>query len=153
MDTEQGICLKDRKFVQHPSDIIIDINNTIDNSRTHNVECNGLAFQSNRCFKKGQNLNINIDLGQMRFNGNARVSWCKKNSSSYDIGIEFLESCNAFEVKMILQVCQIKDFIEQKEKQEKEIENLSETNNKTSCNKSKDNKACEEWILKNAASF
>ena len=107
METEQEICSKERKFVKHPDSIEMVINNTIDSSKPHDNSCNGLLFKSSHCYRAGQKINLTIDLGQMRFNGNARISWCKKNKLCYDVGIEFLESCNAFEVKMALQVCQI----------------------------------------------
>src|SRR5690606_41651161 len=44
--------------------------------------------------------------------------WCRRKYKGFNIGVEFLESTCPFQVKMILQVCQIKDFIEHKERQE-----------------------------------
>lgn len=146
MESDQKTLGNQRKFIQHPQSIKIDICKTNDTTNPHSKECNGLSFDSFIPYQKNEQININIDLGQMKFNGNAKVVWCRRKYKGFNIGVEFLESTCPFQVKMILQVCQIKDFIEHKEKQD----------NKRDCSKKdveQSNNNALDWIKKNAASF
>lgn len=147
MESDQKTLENQRKFIQHPQSIQIDVCKTNDSTAPHSEECNGLSFDSFTPYKKNEQININIDLGQMKFNGNAKIVWCRRKYKGFNIGVEFLESSCPFQVKMILQVCQIKDFIEHKERQEA-VGNYTPKDN---CKKSNDNAL--DWINKNAASF
>lgn len=147
MESDQKTLGNQRKFIQHPQSIQIDICKTSDTSKPHSEDCNGLSFDSFIPYKKNDQINIDIDLGQMKFNGNAKVVWCRRKYKGFNIGVEFLESSCPFQVKMILQVCQIKDFIEHKERQ-----GVEKDCSKKDMDKKSNDKALD-WIKKNASSF
>ncbi len=128
----------ERKFIKHPLSIKMDIKlltNLEDLSEVNDLECHGLIFLNKICYQKNQIIQIEFVVDDLKFSGNAKVLKSIKNKNNYEIYVEFLQSIDPFQVKMALQICQIKDFLDKK------------------CNESNDNDTALKWIKMNAANF
>jgi hypothetical protein len=69
----------------------------------------------------------------------ARVTWCHRSNSHFAIGVEFLDSAEAFRVRMIEQICHIESY--QREVEQREGRQLTAE------------QAAAEWISRHASSF
>lgn len=129
--------MMERKFVRHPENIKMDVKrlNIKDDSQVNTSDCHGLIFNSEQIIPVNEQLEINFSVDELKFIGKARVVGCQKQSSGFDIYIEFLQCTDPFQVKMALQVCQIKDFLESK------------------CKNMDKEEAALKWIKMNAANF
>ena len=68
-----------------------------------------------------------------------RVAWCHQEGSGCAVGVQFLEAAEAFQVRMVEQVCHIETYrrdVEQREGRQLTAE-----------------EAAEEWISRHASSF
>jgi len=131
--------INERKFIVHPDSIPLTIEKIIDSkdiSPCQQASCHGLTFNSPQTFQRNQKINIQINVDELKFSGNAKVIESIKTPKGYEISVEFLSSCDEFQVKMTLQVCQIKDFLKKKQDECK-------------C----ENDSALKWINLNAASF
>lgn len=128
-----------RKFIKQPKSIPVEIelkeSTKICNKEKHDLSCHGLIIKRKEKIPEKQLLNVKIKVEEVFFEGDGIVSFCNKVKDGYEIGIEFVKSCDPFEVKMTLQICQIKDFIESKTSKENE------------------NEKTLNWIKLNASSF
>ncbi len=133
-------CYQQRKFINQPSSINVELE--IENAfcknknEIHENSCHGLIIRNKSKIELNKLVKIKIDLDQLKFEGNAVVAFCNKKEDFYEVGLEFTKCCDPFEVKMTLQVCQIKDFLENKS-------DIKET----------ENEKAMKWIKLNASSF
>lgn len=120
-------CYQQRKFITQPSciPVEIEVKNAIqlNTPEIHDESCHGLIIKRSEKLEINQRLNVKIGVDQLKFEGEGIVAFCNKIKSGYEIGIEFIKSCDPFEIKMTLQVCQIKEFLESKQQQEEVPEN------------------------------
>jgi hypothetical protein len=134
-------CYQQRKFVKQPSSIPVEIevpeSKQLKIPEIHDESCHGLIIKRSEKLEINQILNIKIKIDQINFKGEGVVAFCNKMKSGYEIGIEFIKSCDPFEIKMTLQVCQIKDFLETRQQQESFTENEKALN----------------WVKLNASTF
>lgn len=135
--------LEKRAFIRHPSDIPIEIqveNPVIAKEESLNdVSVGGLALFSDSAYRANTVLKIKIQLVTPAFEARGKVAWCNRAGSCYEVGIEFLETKDAFRARMIEQICQIEHY--KKEIREKEGRTLN------------GKEAALEWIRKYAGSF
>jgi hypothetical protein len=143
MGKENTCAVEKRAFIRHPSDVPLDIR--LDNPEIpvetglNNVGAGGLAIISNTPFRINSVLSVRIPHIQPVFEVRGRVVWCKESSGRYEIGVEFIETKDAFGVRMAEQICHIERY--KKEIRDKEGRALS------------GREAALEWIEKNASSF
>ena len=104
-----------------------------------NVGYGGLAFVSTRCPKAGEILQLRIATVEPAFEAAARVAWCRPEDDRYLVGVEFLDSSDAFRSRMVQQVCSIENYRQEIEEQEGRALDTSE--------------AASEWITKYAGRF
>src|SRR5688572_25969577 len=102
-----------RWFIRHPADIPIVL--TVDaqsrSERTaRNVSKGGLAIKSGTKFASGTMVEVNIPFVDPPFRTRARVAWCVPHSTGFHLGVEFLESSDAFRGRMVEQVCYIQNY-------------------------------------------
>ena len=134
-----------RKFIRHPSDIPIEVNIISKKaSEQHsepmsNISEGGLAFHSTTTLDLGTVIVIRIPIVEPTFEVRARVAWCEKDNDIYDIGVEIIDEEQAFQIRMVEQVCHIEHY--KKKVLESEGRDLS------------GKEAAVEWIKKYAHSF
>lgn len=127
-----------RKFVKHPESIpltIEKIDPTSENDMCCSPTCHCMTFTYQSYLQQNEKINVQIEIDDLKFSGCARVLDCSKQGNKYEVSVEFLASCDEFQVKMALQVCQIKDFLLKKQGAQ--------------C----DNETALKWINCNAAKF
>ncbi len=138
MRTYQG-----REYIRHPSDIPIVIqpesNPNQLNLALNNVSRGGLAFDSPTSLESGSVVNINIHIVKPTFKVKGIVQWCKSKEDHFEVGIQFVDTKDAFRVRMVEQIC----HIEQYRRQIKQEEGRSLSGEA----------AALEWITKHAAEF
>lgn len=133
-----------RQFIRHPSDIPIEIlfapHRDYETKRTHDVSFGGLAFFSDTAIAPDCIVALRIPTLQPAFEvPAARVTWCQKVSSRNAIGVQFLDSAEAYRVRMIEQVCHIESYRQQVVQREGRQLSTEE--------------AADEWISRYASSF
>ena len=103
-----------RKYIRHPSDIPIEI----DQVETHehlteslvNVSLGGLSFHSTERINIGKLLNLRIPFVEPEFITTAKVVWCEYSENNYEIGVELLDKEDAYRTRMVEQVCHIEHY-------------------------------------------
>lgn len=132
-----------RLFIRHPSDIPVEIQlaNAVasNDGLTENVSIGGLAFTSQIPFEKGALIKLTIRLMKPIFEAKAKVIWCDGQGGSFDIGVAFVETKDAFKIRMIEQICRIEHYRNEIQSREGRVLNGRE--------------AALEWINKYAESF
>jgi hypothetical protein len=137
---------KIRKFIRHPADVPLQVtldweeenDDSIDQTIT-NVGLGGLAFVSQKPLEVLQRVRICIPLLQQDNYLVGNVVWCEKSGKSYEIGIEFEKTRDAFRIRMIEQICHIEHY-------RKEVERLEGRELSAQ-------EAAGEWISKYAGDF
>lgn len=104
-----------------------------------NVGLGGLAFASQKPLEVLQRVRICIPLLQQDNYLVGNVVWCEKSGKSYEIGIEFEKTRDAFRIRMIEQICHIEHY-------RKEVERLEGRELSAQ-------EAAGEWISKYAGDF
>ncbi len=131
--------LKKRLFIRHPTNIPIElcrVAQSVMTKQLSNICLCGLAFKSNINWALGTIITIRIPLVDPTFETSGRVVRCQKNTSDFEIGVEFLSTNDAFKVRMIEQLCQIEEYRKKEQERALTIE-----------------EAAIEWISRNAADF
>ncbi len=132
-----------RQFIRHPVSIPIEIDKSsrLKNGALHalNIGYGGLAFRCQHTIKLGTVIKIKISCIQPAFEADAKVMWCCKQEDGAEIGVEFLNSDDAFMARMVEQICYIETY--------KNEVNLKENRTLTT------EEAAVEWINKYAANF
>jgi hypothetical protein len=104
-----------------------------------NVGLGGLAFVSQKPLEVLQRVRVCIPLLQQDNYLVGNVVWCEKSGKSYEIGIEFEKTRDAFRIRMIEQICHIEHY-------RKEVERLEGRELSAQ-------EAAGEWISKYAGDF
>ncbi len=136
-----------RAYIRHPSQVGIQVTplSTREqlNLEINNISQGGLSFASNQRFHKDTVVKLKIPSMKPVFKVNAIIRWCRAQSDEqdtpYELGVEFLDNDDAFKVRMVEQVCYIREY--RKERQEQLGKRVTW------------NQASEEWISKNGSSF
>jgi hypothetical protein len=133
-----------RQFIRHPSDIPIEIKCAPDcryvQRSAQNVSYGGLAFSSDTAIELDTVIGLRMPHLRPAFElPAARVAWCHREGSSFAVGVQFLDAVEAFQVRMVEQVCHIESYrrdVEQRERRQLTAE-----------------EAAVEWISRHASSF
>lgn len=134
-----------RKFIRHPSDIPIEVNiissqvSELHSEPLSNISEGGLAFHSATTLDLGTVIVIRIPIIEPTFEVRAKVAWCQQDDGIYDIGVEIIDEEQAFQIRMVEQVCHIEHY--KKKVLQSEGRELS------------GKEAAVEWIEKYAHSF
>ncbi|WP_062154438.1 PilZ domain-containing protein [Beggiatoa leptomitoformis] len=111
-----------RKFIRHPTDIPIEVWNEnapikCEQEPLSNVSLGGLAFKAKHFFPMGTTLRVRVPHVIPPFETVGRVVWCREQPKYYDVGVEFICQEDAFQTRMVEQVCQIERYRNMLEKQ------------------------------------
>ncbi|SRR5579875_2831748 len=103
-----------RQFIRHAVDIPIEVT-TGDwlahaTHHTRNVSLGGLAFKSDCEFEPGVIVEVRIPFVRPMFTTKARVVWCNTHKDGFEMGVEFLDSKDAYRARMAEQVCYIENY-------------------------------------------
>lgn len=133
-----------RQFIRHPSDVPIEIQCAPEDGYvrryTKNVSFGGLAFLSDAALKPESIIALRIPYLRPAFEVTAaRVAWCQNEGDQYAVGVQFLDSEEAFRVRMVEQVCHIESY--RKDVAQQEGRQLTSE------------EAAMEWITRYASSF
>lgn len=126
-----------RKYVKNPECVDVQIEklkNNMDNQLS-DIECHGMQFMTKDKVVENDILCITFKVDEMLFSGKAKVCKVVKSNSGYEVYVDFLQCVDPFQIKMALQVCQIKEFLESK------------------CKHMDQEDAALRWIKMNAANF
>lgn len=104
-----------------------------------NVSHGGLAFTSDARLEPGRIVKLRIPTVEPPFEARARVAWCRPEDGRFLIGAEFLDPDDAFQSRMVQQVCTIENY--RREVLEREGRALDT------------NEAAAEWIRKYGGRF
>lgn len=136
-----------RAYIRHPSNVGIQVSplSTREqlNLEINNISMGGLSFDSHVSFYEDTVVKLRIPSIKPVFKVNAIIRWCREQSKNaecpYELGVEFLDSNDAFKVRMIEQACYISEYRKQVQKQRGKRITW--------------NQASKEWIEKNGGSF
>jgi hypothetical protein len=103
-----------RNFIRHPSDVPLEVE-TIEavvfkDESLSNVSVGGLTFVSNTPFVLNSLVKIRIQLINPPFEAKGRIVWSSEVSGRYEIGVEFIETKDAFRARMVEQICHIEHY-------------------------------------------
>ena len=101
-----------REYIRHPSEIPIEFT-VIDKQdgevrSLHNISRGGLSFTSSKPVAVGTLITVHIP--GRNFEAHSRVAWCRKRDLIYDVGVEFINSDDAYTMRMVEQVCHIEQY-------------------------------------------
>ncbi len=102
--------------MRHPSNIPIEVlegQSDAGRHAMHNVSFGGLAFNAAAPLELGSVVAVRIAFVRPEFSTTARVAWCAKVGTRYEIGVEFLEATDVFRARMVEQVCHIEHHRQQ----------------------------------------
>ena len=133
-----------RLFIRHPVSIPIEVADVGRHADDHDLEAyslgqGGLAFRCECGLATGTRVRLRIPWVEPAFESEARVVWCHEHASGAELGVEFLNTDDAFRARMVAQVCHIEDY--RRGMREAEGRELSAE------------EAAHEWLAKYAARF
>lgn len=132
-----------REYIRHTVDVPLEVRVLPNAPAQHNLSVNvshgGLAFTVDKCLDIGHVIELRIPTVQPPFEAKARVAWCRPEGDKFLVGVQFLDASDAFESRMVQQVCAIESY--RKDVAEKEGRKLGVQ------------EAAAEWIQKFAGRF
>jgi len=132
-----------REYIRHPANIPLEVvpqsSREQLNLQLNNVSEGGLSFDSPIEFHSNTVIKIKIPSIKPAFTVSAVVQWCKKITDHFEMGVRFLDQQDAFQVRMIEQVCHIGEY--------RQAAQLNSGRRMTW------NKASIEWIEKHGGNF
>lgn len=101
-----------RNFIRHDVDVPLEVTSMSVAGPQHgvNVSHGGLSFEANACLNDGEIIQLRIPTVEPPFEALARVVWCKPEGDRYLVGAAFLDSTDAFQSRMVEQVCAIEGY-------------------------------------------
>ncbi len=132
-----------RKYVRHPARIPIEYKISGETFETReicrNISIGGICFSADTFLTPETIVVVKIPSIDSTFEAMGKVVWCRKRQDSIEVGVEFIDEEGAFRMRLIEQICHIKDY--QQEILEKEGRVLN------------DEDAAMEWTRKFAKNF
>ena len=103
-----------RQFIRYAVDIPIEITvrdtEDLKTEKIKDVSICGLCITMTECPGRGSRLLIRIPYLHPPFQTCAEVVWCLRKGEHYDVGLCLLDPDDAFNVRMVEQVCYIERF-------------------------------------------
>lgn len=131
-----------REYIRHTVGVPLEIRALQGaelHAETSNVSFGGLAFIAELCPEAGEIIELRIPSVDPPFEARARVTWCRREGDGFLVGVEFLDSSDAFQARMVQQVCSIERFREEVAQEEGRILTPQD--------------AASEWISRYAGRF
>ena len=101
-----------RAFIRHPASIPVQVERLRAGpvSRAADVSHGGLSFVCAQPHEPGAELLIRIDSVAPPFKARAQVAWCHTERGRYRVGVSFLNQTDAFEARVVEQICAIERY-------------------------------------------
>lgn len=134
-----------RQYIRHPSDIPIEVQldevAVDEKDYLTDISFGGLSFKAKTRVSPGSFIKIRIPLVNPKFEVQAKVAWCRRSREGelFNVGVVFMHSDEAYETRMVEQVCHIEHY--KREILEKEGREISSE------------EAALEWINRYASKF
>jgi hypothetical protein len=137
-----------RAYIRHPADMPIELalihgvegaSNDPCLAQTYDVSLGGLSFSCAQALTVGTYVTIRIPIVTPPYEVKARVVWCIESSEGHEAGIQFCNTEDAYQARMVEQICHIEHYrkwVQQIEGRELDTE-----------------VAAQEWIGKYAKDF
>lgn len=104
----------ERRFIRHTLDVPIEVQHDGVGPPASqlgvNVSSGGLAFLYDACPLVGDIVRIRIPSVDPPFEARARVVWCRPEDERFLVGVEFLDTADAFRARMVEQVCAVEQY-------------------------------------------
>lgn len=103
----------ERAFIRHPADIPLDVSPVslpAAPGAIRNLSTGGLAFSSPRSYPLGGDVNLVIRCCPQALEICGQVVWCEPRDGEYEVGIAFYGPNDAYQVRMVEQICQIEKY-------------------------------------------
>jgi hypothetical protein len=131
-----------REYLRHALDVPLQIkllDEVQPSTQGLNVSHGGLAFSTDTCPPLDHIIQLRIPTVHPPFEAEAQVKWCKRENGKYLVGAQFLNADDAFQSRMVQQVCAIEQY--RKDVKQNEGRELNAQ------------QAAAEWISKYASRF
>ncbi len=138
----QGPQTRPRDFIRHPPGLPISIKESCQRIAEHpylDEPGGGLCFQTDRQIALRTILEVEIPIAGVSYNFLGKVVWAYPRDKHHEIGLSFGSKAQAFELRMVEQICHIEAYRQRIRADQGRIIS-SEL-------------AAEEWIAKYAAYF
>ncbi|HEY0305059.1 MAG TPA: PilZ domain-containing protein [Longimicrobiales bacterium] len=131
-----------RAFIRHTVNVPLEIkvvpSAPMQSNQGVNISEGGLAFTVEECIPENTIIELRIPTVTPAFEANARVAWCRAEDGRYLVGVQFLDSNDAFQSRMVQQVCAIENYRQEQTQQGRPLDSQQ---------------AASEWIAKFAGRF
>ena len=131
-----------RAFIRHTVNVPLEVkvvpSAPAQNNEGVNISEGGLAFTVDSCIPDNTVIELRIPTVTPPFEAHARVVWCRAEGSKFLVGAQFLESDDAFQSRMVQQVCAIENYRREQMQQGRMLDSQQ---------------AATEWITKFAGRF
>jgi hypothetical protein len=131
-----------RAFIRHTVNVPLEIKVVPDapsqSNEGVNISEGGLAFTVDECLPDNSIIELRIATVTPPFEAQARVAWCRKEGSKFLVGVQFLDSNDAFQSRMVQQVCAIEQYRQEQTRKGRTLDSQQ---------------AASEWISKYAGRF
>ncbi len=132
-----------RLYIRHPAAIPIECERVRSQEGPlleclSNISLGGLAFHSRQPFAVNEIVVVRIPLIDESFQATGQVAWCIPRHPGYEVGMKLLEQNEAFQARMIEQLCYIEQYRRDALQQGRELS---------------PEEAAREWIAKYASDF
>lgn len=105
--------MRERSYIRHPTDIPLDVqpgSPSVHSGELHNLSPGGLAFSADTPYDPGSDLCLCIRCCPNPLEIRGQVVWCERRGAGYELGVAFYSSADAYQVRMVEQVCQIEQY-------------------------------------------
>jgi hypothetical protein len=103
-----------REYIRHTVNVPLEVKMVPGAPATHNrgvnISYGGLAFSVAKCLEIDDVIELRIPTVDPPFEAKARVAWCRPDGDAFLVGVEFLDSDDAFQSRMVQQVCSIENY-------------------------------------------
>jgi hypothetical protein len=131
-----------RSFIRHTVDVPLEVRvlpgAPARAKQALNVSEGGLAFTATNCLPINSIIELRIPTVDPPFEAQARVAWCRAENGKYLVGVQFLDKNDAFQSRMVQQVCAIENYRKEQMEQGRVLDSQQ---------------AASEWITKFAGRF
>lgn len=102
----------ERQFIRHPTAIplLFKVGDRTETIQAKDVGDGGLCFISQHSINVGEHIHITIPICDPEFEAHGIVRWCKHNGNRYLIGVASQQKSVIFAIRMVEQVCHIKNY-------------------------------------------
>ena len=131
-----------RAFIRHTVNVPLEVKVLPDlparAKHSMNVSEGGLAFTAAECIPIDSIIELRITTVEPPFEARARVAWCREEGGQFLVGVQFLEKDDAFQSRMVQQVCAIENYRREELQKGRVLDSQQ---------------AASEWIAKYAGRF